>query len=378
MGYEFENIESQIGKALALVSANKFKEEESESVLDSISLECERIKKAFKQLVLSAEEEKRVRRYCYVHQEFLTGLIDEIDHSGKRKASVWLTNVKTLLVNLLDTFKDQFPEFFNYNAKIPGFLKESSLSELTESADSLKAKFAATSLDPLLSNLVANSFRDFEVLSYQKVDYLRYLQQRLSRLDTSINDADLLRQDFCKVMINCNYNAEGFFEYYTEFIKKALINCETLSDRIDLVSWFLKKCYQEQSLQEIHFAPHLPPIHVRLGEWLSHELDYYRQKRQLLASHGLREDGLDKDFKLNFDISVSQLAYLFKALVETEVIRNKNISQLIRFLVKFVKTKKSESVSYESFRIKFYNPESGTKDAVKKTLQSLLQYVNRN
>lgn len=98
----------------------------------------------------------------------------------------------------------------------------------------------------------------------------------------------------------------------------------------------------------------------------------------MLLSPGSPEEGPEKDFKVNFDLSVSQLAYLFKALIETGVIRNKNTSQLIRFLVKFVKTKKSESVSYDSFRMKFYNPESGTKDAVKKVLGSLLQYMSKN
>jgi hypothetical protein len=90
------------------------------------------------------------------------------------------------------------------------------------------------------------------------------------------------------------------------------------------------------------------------------------------------KDLISKDFKLNFNLSVSHLAFLFKAFIETGVIQNKNTSELIRFLTKFVKTKKSEAVSYESFRIKFYNAETGTKDAVKKTLQLLLNYMNKN
>jgi hypothetical protein len=378
LGYEFENIESQIGSVLALANSKKFKDEDSKTILDSITLECERVKKAFKQLVLSAEVEKRVRRCFHFHQEALTGLIDKTDESEKCRAAVLLAAIRKLLVDLLDTFRDQFPEFFNYDARIPGCLAESTISELTQSADFLSAKFSATAIDPVLLDVTLDSFKALEMVSYRKVDYLRRLHQHLFGLDISVNDPNLLRQDLCKVLINCNYNTVKFFDYYTRSVKKSLINCETLSDRIDLVSWFLKECNQEQCLQKISFDPQLPPIHVQLGEWLTQELEYYREKQQLLSSVGLREDGLNKDFKLNFDLSVSQLAYLLKALIETGVLRNKNTSQLIRFLVKFVKTKKSESVSYDSFRMKFYNPESGTKDAVKKTLQSLLQYMNKN
>jgi hypothetical protein len=375
LGCEFENIESQIGKVLALA---KSKGEDRKKILDSISLECERIKKAFNQLVLSAEEDKRVRRYFHFHQECLVRLINKIHQPARPEAAGLLAATKNLLVDLHDTFKIQFAEFFDDTGQMPDFLKDDALFELARSADSLSAKFISTSLDPQLSDLIVDTFRGLEVVSYRKVNYLRHLQQRLLHVDISINDPDLLRQDFCRVLINCNYNAGGFFEYYTGYVKKTLINCETLSDRIDLVSWFLKGCYQEQCLQNLAFDLHFPPIHVQLAEWLSHELDYYRQKQQLLALPNLRDHGLDKDFKLNFDISVAQLAYLFKAFIDTGVVRNKNTSQLIRFLVKFVKTKKAESVSYESFRMRFYNPESGTKDAVKKTLQSLLQYMHKN
>lgn len=377
MGYELENIESQIGRIVALVNADKLSEEESKEILDSVRLECEKFKKGLRRLVLSAEPEKRVRRYFHFHQKGLAGLIDKIDQSTALIATVLFSSVRKLLVDLLDTLSRQFPQFFDYSARIPGFLTKRVISELTEFADSLRAKFGGTALDPALLDVVLDSFKVPEP-SYHLLNYLRYLRQHMFDLDISVNDPDLLRQDLCKLLITCNYNAERFFDYYTRSVNKALVNCETLTDRIDLVSWFLKQCNQEQCLQKISFDPQLPPIHVQLGEWLTQELDYLRQKYQFRLSPGLHEEDPEKDFKLNFDLSVSQLAYLFKALIETGVVRNKNTSQLIRFLVKFVKTKKSESVSYESFRMKFYNPESGTKDAVKNVLGSLVQYISKN
>lgn len=376
MGDEFENIESQIGKVLALDKTTDLDDEESKKILELVRFECERVIKTFKRLVLSAQDERQVRRYFHFQQESLTRLIDKTERPENR-AAVLVATLRQFLVEVLDALRDQFPEYFNFNARMPSFLQESAISEMTESGDSLRPKFTATALDPVLIDIVLKAFNLHEPVSYHKVDYLRHLKERLAVVDISVNDPDVLRQDLCKALINCNYNAGEFFDYYIRAVKKALMNCETLSDRIDLVSWFLKECSQEQCLHKISFDTLRPPIHIQLGEWLALELDYYRQKQQLLLSPGLLEDGPEKDFKLNFDLSVSQLAYLFKALLETGVIRNKNTSQLIRFLVKFVKTKKSESVSYDSFRMKFYNPESGTKDAVKKVLGSLLQYINK-
>jgi hypothetical protein len=377
LGYEFENIESQIGRGLALAKANDFDDEEANKILDLVSLECERVIKTFKQHVLSARDENYVRRYFHFHQESLTRLIDQTDIQ-ENSAAVLAAKFKVLLIELLDKLKHLFPAFFNFNARMPRPLEDVAVSKLTESAGLLRAKFTTTAADPVLIDIILRSYNSHEPVSYYKINYLTHLEQRLSGLDTSINESNLLRQELCKALINCNYNSPDFFRYYTTTVEKALANCETMSDRIDLISWFLKECNQQQSLGEISFHPERPPIHVHLGEWLTQELDYYKQKQQLLLSPGLLKDGPEKDFKLNFDLSVSQLAYLFKALIDTSVIRNKNTSQLIRFLVKFVKTKKSESVSYESFRMKFYNPESGTKDAVKKVLGSLLQYMSKN
>jgi hypothetical protein len=77
-------------------------------------------------------------------------------------------------------------------------------------------------------------------------------------------------------------------------------------------------------------------------------------------------------------MSVSQFAYFIKTLTETGVIQNKNVSELIRFLAKFVKTKRSENISYESFRIKYYNAEDNTKGAVRNLLHTAIGYINNN
>lgn len=77
-------------------------------------------------------------------------------------------------------------------------------------------------------------------------------------------------------------------------------------------------------------------------------------------------------------MSVSQFALFTKAFVESGVIQNKNVSELIRFLSKFVKTKRSGTISPESLRIKYYDVESSTKDAVKNLLHTAIGYINSN
>ena len=108
-------------------------------------------------------------------------------------------------------------------------------------------------------------------------------------------------------------------------------------------------------------------------------VQFLERKRDLTTTSRITEnDFAKKDFKLEFDMSVSQFAYFIKTLTETGVIQNKNISELIRFLSKFVKTKRSESISHESFRIKYYNPEENTKGAIRNLLHTAIGYINSN
>jgi hypothetical protein len=139
----------------------------------------------------------------------------------------------------------------------------------------------------------------------------------------------------------------------------------------------LKFSNQELSNHAIAYHNQQTPISIQVSEWLSQEVMYLKAKQQLLPTVSA-EEITPSDFKLNFDLSVTHLAFLFRAFIESGVIQNKNTSELIRFLSKYVKTKKSESISSESFRIKYYSVESGTKDAVKKTLQSVLNYISRS
>ena len=77
-------------------------------------------------------------------------------------------------------------------------------------------------------------------------------------------------------------------------------------------------------------------------------------------------------------MSVSQFALLTRSFVESGVIQNKNIAELIRFLARFVKTKRSGTISPESLRIKYYDVETSTRDAVKNLLHTAIGYINSN
>jgi hypothetical protein len=378
--YELGNIESRVSDIISLVKEGN--DSDTNKIKEAILNECQRIRLAFKQEAIAAEEERILKKYFSFHQQGITELINCCSRirTNSAKAGLLLSDMVRVLSQLLHFVKDHFGSYCDLNGSIPEVEANLIRLELATFADEILNKFGTSDLDPSLLNVVLTAIKHKEsapVLSFAFVQNLHGLRKVLLMLDCSI-DADLLRQDFCKTLIHYNFNAAEFYEYYLLLINKSLSKCETLSDRIDQLAYFYKICIQTRCELHLPFNNDARSIQTQLLEWIAQELDYLKQKLQLQTTPSSKGEGLINDFKLNFDLSVSHLAYLFKSFTETGVIQNKNTSELIRFLTKFVRTKKSEAVSYESFRIKYYNAESGTKDAVKKTLQMLINYMNKN
>lgn len=350
-------------------------------LIGALEQECTKIISEFKQQILSCEEEQCIFRSFHFHQRGLIKLLNRIPTGSRQKQDVVLGKLEQVIAGLIQELEMEFPEYFDQHCTVPHCLRRQLMGEIAEATESITEKYEKTTIDRRLLTIITAAFESVnenpESLSYGRLYFLRALKKSLIAYDTHVDSSDLLRQDVCRMLIQLNYNSELFFQYYVEQINHSLRLCETLSDKIDQLSYYFKVCCQEHTAP-VSFDFKIQSINIQFVEWISQELEYYRNKQLLQLSQPSKAEGIPSDFKLNFDLSVSHLAYLFKSFIETGVVQNKNTSELIRFLTKFVKTKKSESVSYESFRIKFYNPETGTKDAVKKTLQSLLNYMNKN
>lgn len=378
MAYELETIESKINENIILAA--------SESItvdvpvfLKELDSECAKIKKAFRHQVVSFENENLVKRYFHFHQESLIDLINTIQAGTPTGSGDLADPIVTRLSDLLAYLEDHFPEYFDKNMKMPVAAIGSIKSELNALIQAVTDKFKEVNVDIGLIQLIKNSIEKFlseDVhISFRMFYYFKFLRIQLANFKVDSNTESL---DVIRLLMHCNFNDESFYEYFVRYIQWAVNKVSALNEKIDELAFYLKFSNQETSTVSFAFNHLSAPINVQIADWISQEVQYLKHKQQLSPISISAEDAIPTDFKLNFDLSVSILAYLFRAFTETGVIQNKNASELIRFLTKYVKTKRSESISYESFRIKYYSVESGTKDAAKKMLQSVLNFISKN
>lgn len=180
-------------------------------------------------------------------------------------------------------------------------------------------------------------------------------------------------------MYYLNYNSIKALTYHAHFITALLEEAETRAEKIEKLSLIAKKINQSQVKPGIGYNQTCPSLKEQLNSYISEEVAYQERLQQLNnGSPDQPSDNFLSGFKLKFETSVSQLAYLLRIFIETKVILNTNLSQVLHFLVKFVMTKRSEAVSYNSFRSKFYCVESGTRESVRKMLVTMIQYIDKN
>lgn len=182
-----------------------------------------------------------------------------------------------------------------------------------------------------------------------------------------------------EVLLYLNYNSRRYFRHVIKTITAKLDSEETASGKLDRLRYEQKILNQTPSDYEIAYSLKSPSLKEMIGTWITEEIRFLEGATGLTVVPHLQETEFSKkDFKIEFDMSVSQFAFFIKSFIEIGVIQNKNLSELIRFLARFVKTKRSENIAYESFRMKYYNVESSTKDAVKNTLHTAIGFINRN
>lgn len=378
MAYELENIEDRISKNIS-VAASENIEFDGPMFLQELDVECFKVKRAFRHQVVSFENERLIKRYFHYHQESLIDLIDSLHTDGKVGNNI-LQSVLDRLAGLLHYLEQHFPEYFNQDMKMPLIYRETIQNESQDFINLISAKFTATNVDRALIDLIKhtiNSHTDEKgSLTFRQFNYLKLLRLNIESIDTSQTNR-LETMDLIKVLLHCNFNTESFHDYFLQYIRCSIEKFPTLGEKLDQLTFYLKFSNQESSNHAIAYDTKQSPISIQISEWLSQEVMYLKTKQQLLPTIAA-EEIMPPEFRLSFDLSVSHLAFLFRAFIETGVIQNKNTSELIRFLTKYAKTKRSESISYESFRIKYYSVENGTKDAMKKTLQAVLNFINKN
>jgi hypothetical protein len=286
------------------------------------------------------------------------------------------------LEKILEFLRVNFPKQFSHCSSIPKLcenrIQEGSIFEIGE----ISTVIQESPINPGLKEMSLNILTDFvhqvdQQLNFRSVDQLECLLVEFKRINLADHSRSL-EEEIRSLFIELNFNSNLIRHHFIQYFKSDLQSVESVTGQIERIACHLKHVNQVHVRPEFVDIDYDVTLKETLAAWLYEELQFMNRKDQMTMESRSVKDGLRSDFKIDFDMSVSQVACFIKTLVEAGIIQNKNVSELIRFLARCVKTKRSENVSHESFRMKYYNVESNTKDAVKNLFHSAIGQINRN
>jgi len=285
---------------------------------------------------------------------------------------------------LLTFIERHFTKYFDQDAKAPQGYISISKKDTKTNLRKLQKIFASKNADEKIVDLMLHVLRKIidgnssSGITYRKVLYCKEVQKELFRLSDKPVSGMELDDELRLSIYYLNYNSTRVLTYHAHYITSLLDKSEFRTEKIEKLSFELKRIIQAQVKPGISYHQNAPSLKSQLTDYINVELEYQERLQRLsnLPSDPPSGNFLD-GFKLKFDASVSQLAYLIKILIETKMILNNNLSQLMGFIVRFVTTKKSEAISIGSLRSKFYNVENGTKESVRNILLGMIQYIDR-
>lgn len=353
---------------------------------NSINAEVERIKQSFIHEIFGFGDERHLERYIQYHQRTLIRLMDETmrqrDTAGKIVRQAYARCYHGL-EDLLVFIEKHFAKYFDQHAKAPEAYIAMVKNDIQSSMDVLHNGLLGRAACSCIADAVLHVFRRIteddpsHEITYRKVLYAKELQRELSKLISNPDSRADINDDLRNLMYYLNYNSVKAFTCHKQYIDLALSEAETRPEKIEKLSYLLKRVNQAQVKPGISYNFYALGLTAQVNGYILEELEHLQRVHNLIPGPHT-PGGLFSTVKIHLEMSVAQVAYLIKLFIDARILVNKNLTELLRFISTFLISKKTEAISYDSLRAKYYNVEQTTKEAVKANLLRMLSLIDKN
>jgi len=352
----------------------------------TLSEEANRIKQTFIHEVFSFQDERHLERYIQYHQQALISLMDETLKITGNTPSIRKELYQLCydgLEDMLSFIERHFAKYFDQDAKAPTAYVAIVQNDMRLHFQDITKNLADLSADQRLADSVLYALRKLvesdasKEVSYRKVLFAKQVQKELSGLLERIQHESDINEELRNLVYYLNYNSIKSFTYHTNYIDVLLAETDSRNDMIERLSFILKRINQAQVKPGIAYNHQAPPLKVQLNSYIIEEIEHLERVHQLGQVSPNKSSDIMTTFRIQIEMSVAQIAYFLKILIESRVITNQNVAELLRFLSKILVSKKVEIISYDSLRSKYYNIEQSTRDTIRNILLRMINSIDR-
>jgi len=363
--------------------------QKSEQFCQNAQQEALKIKPALVQQFYSIKNETRKKTFIRnIHARLVSlsdVLFEAIDKKEKveKNQNLTITQKSVLLIldNLLTFILDNFSAYCEMGQKMSKNFQISFAREISKKLEKLRLpdddpdhilyeKVKAS----ILQRLNANRFE----ITYGLMSYLNEFVQEIE-LIRDCNKEHSFSITLNNVLIAYNFNPFPVVHYLITVIIVEVSKIDSAKDKIERLNHWLKKINQVPVKPTYAFDSKHETVHHFLGNWVDEEIRFYEKSLLLFSgfSYPIGIPGvINIGYKIETELSVTQIACMVRLFKECGIIKNNNLRELLNFLAEHTQSKRRESISAESLRLKYYNVEESTREEVRKIIFQFLKKIN--
>lgn len=355
--------------------------EETENIKSRIALKGSRVGK-----------KAELKRYISFHQQCMISLSSRLTNycspekipaqSMALEVSVLCHHIYKSLEDLLLFIERHFTAYFNQDAWVPASYRQIAVQEIGHEIKKLERALTAKSVDTKLVKIIFQAFQDFlapdftHEVTYRQVRFMKALKAELVKV-LKVNSPDTMNEKVRHLLLSMNLNSSEYFVYLTNHIAGQITEAEDHTRKLEQLSYSLKEVNQVRERPNLCYDPRYRPLKEQIVNWIAEELHFQEKTYQLTLAFREPETTYPPAQKLQLDLSVAQLACLLRGFVEEGVIQNKNLLDLFKLMAGITKSKRSETISPESLRMRYYNIEHSARTTIITRLRTIADKLSK-
>jgi hypothetical protein len=399
--YELEAVESLIKETLHpknLLTENSISDGQFDNWCQTLYYEKENIQKRLKKVTYSYDKENHRKLYIHQHQFAIIHLKNVlieylmpkdatqlIERKEDNKITKLYKRSLVVMQGLLNYVKEEFPQYFNYEEKIPAskllLLQEGLKSRLGK----LKKQLIKGGQDAVLIELLLQTIQihtnneTCQPLTYLRWNYLKELLTSIERMSPG-EEYESHYSSLVVQLVYMNFNATIFKNYFVKLIHSSINAAGSLQEKIEIISFHHKEISQLPVKSGMALAPSLPSVQLDLVTWLFNEMSHLEKKQTLaiVAPVQFKEPGdPDAEKGIYSQLTVEELGLLFKIQKETDLLKNKNMKQVARSVAEHWHSKQKENISWQYLYNSMSTVEMGTMRSLEDKLVGLVNWLRK-
>jgi hypothetical protein len=343
-----------------------------ENVLKQSKEEHNIVRNLIVQDILERKKIKDKKQYISLIQLMLVDLIDKLyynQQSFKLPEKIYLLhqNIEQHLLNTLNFIQEYFPDYFNFNQKVPKIFLSNWLPDFHKQVEDFKKSDQFSCVpDRELKDIVIKNMSGFGcvVPTYKQ---LRYQQDLLSHL---IKHNDLSTEESLKkILFFFNYNDTDCVRFFCTNFSCCIQKLPDKTQKISALLLEQKKINQLPHQQHFSLLERMPSLQEQLNCWIEAEIMFIQKNESIPNIEK------DKTF-IHVPFRGTEIYLLHKAFIDSGGASGETYKSFLQKTASHLINNKRSGFSIDSLQKNSDKINYEAKDNVKRFLQKMIRNID--